>query len=145
MFVACALICVVGVCWANRHPARLAPPANPAALKSALILGGLYAVISFAVAAAKARFGSTGLYTVAFVSGLTDVDAITLSTAQLVNGGDLAATTGWRAILLASLANLLFKGGVVAWLGDRGLLRQIVVLFGLALAAGGAILWLWPG
>jgi uncharacterized membrane protein (DUF4010 family) len=31
--------------------------------------------------------GSRGLYAVAALSGLTDVDAITLSTAQLVNAG----------------------------------------------------------
>ena len=58
-------------------------PANPAELKSALLFGVLYAAVLLAVAFARDRFGTAGLYTVAVLSGLTDVDAITLSTARL--------------------------------------------------------------
>jgi len=42
------------------------------------------------------------------------------------------------------MANLAFKGGLVALLGSRALLGHIAVSFGAALIAGGAILWLWP-
>jgi Domain of unknown function (DUF4010) len=48
---------------------------------------------------------------VAAVSGLTDVDAITLSTSQLVNTGGLSTETGWKVIVLAALTNLIFKAG----------------------------------
>lgn len=116
---------------------------NPAELKAALLFGALYAGILLAVAFARQRFGAAGLYTVAVISGLTDVDAITLSTSRLVTGG-LDPGTGWRAILLAALSNLVFKGGIVAVLGSRGLFAWVALLFGLALAGGGLILWLWP-
>src|SRR6266498_3958168 len=51
---------------------------NPSELKSALVFGLIYAVVLFVVAAVKELYGSRGLYAVAALSGLTDVDAITL-------------------------------------------------------------------
>ncbi len=51
----------------------------------------------------------------------------------------------WRAILIASMSNFLFKAGIVAVLGDRQLFWRVATMFGLALLAGGAVLWLWPG
>jgi uncharacterized membrane protein (DUF4010 family) len=119
-------------------------PENPADLKAALVFGALYAGILLAVAFARDRFGTAGLYTVAALSGLTDMDAITLSTSRLVAGGRLDPSDGWRAILLAGLANLAFKAGIVAFLGSRRLLGRVAVLFGLMLAGGGVILLLWP-
>jgi len=144
MFVACAIIAGVYSRLIRKHTGQMPPQENPAQLKSALIFGALYAVISLGVAAAKDHFGSNGLYAVAALSGLTDMDAITLSTAQLANGDQVVAATAWRVILVASLSNFVFKAGVVAWLGDRALLKTISILFGAALLAAGAILWLWP-
>jgi len=118
---------------------------NPAELKSALTFGALYALILLAVAFARDHFGTAGLYAVAGLSGLTDMDAITLSTARLVDSGKLAAGDGWRAILLASFSNLLFKAGIVAALGTWRLFGRIALFFGLALAGGGVVWWLWPG
>ena len=119
-------------------------PENPAELKSALIFGGLYAVVLLLVAAANQHFGQAGIYVVAVISGLTDMDAITLSTSQLAAGQQLAASTAWRAVLLASMANMVFKLGVIAVIGTRGLLLRVGAAFAVALAAGGAILWWWP-
>jgi uncharacterized membrane protein (DUF4010 family) len=120
-------------------------PENPAELKPALIFGALYAAVLIIVKIAQQHFGSTGLYTVAIISGLTDMDAITLSTSQLVGAGQLEPGTGWRTILLASMSNIVFKAAMVAILGTRLLLAWVGVLFAIALSAGGAILWLWPG
>ena len=145
MFVACAIIAGLASRLAGKHTSKMPPPENPAELKSALVFGALYAVIIFAAAAARDRFGASGLYTVAVLSGLTDMDAITLSTAQLANSGQLAADVAWRAILIASMSNFLFKAGIVAVLGDRQLFWRVATMFGLALLAGGAVLWLWPG
>jgi uncharacterized membrane protein (DUF4010 family) len=144
MFAACAVIAAFMYRHGRDHDGEMPLQGNPADLRSAIIFGALYALIIFAVAAAKDEFGARGLYTVAVLSGLTDMDAITLSTAQLAHQGRLEAGTGWRLILIASMANLAFKGGLVALLGSRELLRYVVVLFGAALVAGGAILWLWP-
>ncbi len=117
---------------------------NPAELKSAVFFGLVYAGVLLAVAFARDRFGTAGLYTVAAISGLTDVDALTLSTSKLVDGGRLAPGDGWRAILIAAMANLVFKMGIVAVLGSRRMLGRVAVLFGAALAGGAVILWGWP-
>lgn len=124
--------------------AELPEPENPADLKAALVFGALYAGVLLAVAFARDRFGTAGLYGVAALSGLTDMDAITLSTSRLVASGQVDPSTGWRAILLAGLSNLVFKAGIVAVLGARALLGRIALLFGAMLAGGGAIFWLWP-
>ncbi|MEQ9400722.1 MAG: MgtC/SapB family protein [Longimicrobiales bacterium] len=117
----------------------------PSDLTAALVFGGLYAAVLLAVAFAREYLGPEGLYVVAAISGLTDIDAITLSTAQLMKSDGLDPSQGWRVILVGALANLVFKGGVVLTLGHRSLRGRIVVVFGLTLAAGGAVLFLWPG
>jgi len=116
-----------------------------AELKVAIVFGVLYAAILFAVAAAREHFGQAGMYSVAAVSGLTDMDAITLSTAQLVEAGRVHADTGWRMILIAAMSNLVFKAGAVALLGSRAMLKRVALVFALSLAGGAAILVFWPG
>ena len=132
--------------WLGRgeDPGKLPEAGNPAELKPALIFGALYALVILAVAFVKDRFGDAGLYPVAVVSGLTDMDAITLSTANLAKAGWLDVDTTWRLILIAALSNTVFKGIAAIALGSSALRARIVVLFGLALAGGAAILLLWP-
>lgn len=117
---------------------------NPAQLKPAIIFGALYAVILFVVAAAKQHFGNQALYGVATISGLTDVDAITLSTAKLFGDGRVDSSTAWRVILIATMSNLVFKTGAVAFLGSRKLLVYTSVLFGIALGTGVLLLLFCP-
>ena len=139
-----ALISAAMYFVARRGDTKLPEPDSPAELKPALIFGALYALILLAVAATKHYFGNAGLYVVAVISGLTDVDAITLSTARLVSADRLGTTIGWKIMLIATLANVAFKGGVVAMLGSRRLMVIVGILFGAALAGGIAILLLWP-
>jgi len=117
---------------------------DPSQLGPAVIFGLLYAAILFAVAAGRQWFGDRGLYVVAVISGLTDMDAITLSTAQLIKRGELDVHTGWRMILLASLSNVAFKGAAVAALGHRRLLRRVSAAFGIVLLCGLLLLVFWP-
>ena len=118
---------------------------NPTQLRAALLFGVIYALVVLAAAWAKAQFGSKGLYTVAAISGLVDLEAITLSSAQLVRGGKLAADLAWRLVLLASLANLAFKTGIVARWGGRALVRRIAPYWAAAVLVGLALLAWWPG
>ncbi len=117
---------------------------NPAGLKSALLFGAIYALIVFATAAVKERFGGQALYVVAVVSGVVDVDAITLSTAQLAAAGRVDTTTTWQVILIASLVNLVFKAGVALMLGSAKLFFRVALGFGVAIAGGVLILLAWP-
>jgi uncharacterized membrane protein (DUF4010 family) len=141
-FVAASLVLWLRV---RTRDTEAAPPTNPPELKPALLFGAAYAVVLFAAAAAKEHLGDRGLYVVAVLSGLTDMDAITLSTSRLAQDGRLAEDTAWRVILAAMLSNLAFKGAVVAFLGPRALLVRILVLFGLAGFASAILLFLlWP-
>jgi uncharacterized membrane protein (DUF4010 family) len=143
--MACMLVVAV-VAWllGRRDTSRSLPErGNPAELMPALIFGALYALVILAVAFAKSRFGAAGLYPVAVISGMTDMDAITLSTSNLAAQGRLDAQTAWRLILLAALANLVFKGACACVIGSPALRTRIVILFGLALAGGAGILLLW--
>jgi len=117
---------------------------NPAELKSAITFGLLYAVISFLSAAAKDKFGNEGLYVVSILSGLTDMDAITLSTAKMAEQKSIDASLGWRLILIAFLANLVFKGGIALVIAGKDFAKTIALLFGIAILTGLAILFLWP-
>ncbi|WP_299758648.1 MgtC/SapB family protein [uncultured Pontibacter sp.] len=117
---------------------------NPAQLKTALVFGAIYAIVILATAFAKDQLGSSGLYIVAIISGLTDVDAITLSTSRLMQIGDLEPSNGWRLILVAALSNLVFKVGLVSVLGSRSVFIKVALLFGVVLVGGLLVLWLWP-
>ena len=130
------------------HGEMEADPADrevPSQLGTALGFGLLYAVVLVAAAAARDQFGTGGLYAVSALSGLTDVDAITISAAQLVGGGRVEVSTGWRMIVLASMSNLVFKAGAVLVLADRSLFWPVLRRFGVGLAGGTALLFLWPG
>jgi uncharacterized membrane protein (DUF4010 family) len=72
------------------------------------------------------------------------MDAITLSSARLVESGRTDPSTGWRAILIAAMSNFAFKFGTVSLLGQRSLTLRIGAAFGLILASGAAVLWFWP-
>jgi uncharacterized membrane protein (DUF4010 family) len=145
-FFLMAAICVGMFYMINRKKdsGKMPEPKNPAQFRSAVVFGLLYGIILLAVAFAKQEFGSGALYIVAVISGLTDVDAITLSLSQLMKKGDLQVDTGWRLILLASLSNLLFKGIMATVLGSSALRNWIGMSFGISILAGLLLIWLWP-
>ena len=125
----------------GRGEGEVVPPQeNPSELKPALLFAALYAVVLVAVAAARQYYGSSGLYAVAFLSGLTDVDAITLSTARLVAVGNVTPDLGWRAIVIAALSNLVFKAGAVLFLGSRRLFAVVAGLYAVVVVAGVVLL-----
>lgn len=130
--------------WKGKTPTSTPSHDNPTQLKAAIVFGAMYALVLFFVAAAKDLFGEQALYVVAVISGLTDLDAITLSTAKLFNDERVAAGAAWRIVLVAAMSNLVFKAAAVALLGSNRLKLLIAVLFGMSLAVGAAILLLWP-
>jgi uncharacterized membrane protein (DUF4010 family) len=117
----------------------------PSDLRAAVAFGLLYAAVLLGIAAARRWLEAPGLYAVAALSGLTDVDAITLSTVKLVQAGRLEIAVGWRIVLIGVLANLVFKGAAAVALGHRRLRGWVVALFGTALALGSVLLYVWPG
>ena len=145
-FMTLVTLIPLAVIWrrARREPPAVPDPQNPAQLHPAIFFAAMYVVVLFALAATKKYVGGHAVYGVAALSGLTDLDAVTLSTARLVNTGAVAAAQGWRMVVLASLANLVFKAGVVAALAGGRPFRLILALFAAPLAAGAAIVAFWP-
>lgn len=133
--------------WYGLHrlkPGSEAPElslSNPTEIRSALTFGLLYAAVLLASAWLSDMAGPRGLYAVAAASGLTDVDAITLSTLRLFSLHNITAGQAVFAILLAFVANLVFKSGLVWSIGGWNMARHVIA--GMAAIAGGlAIGWL---
>lgn len=124
----------------NRPDAPRLEVKNPTEIRAALTFGGLYAVVLLASAWLSDLAGNSGLYIVALVSGLTDVDAITLSSLRLYNLGNLGPTQAATAILIALLANTAFKAGLTFAIGGAGLFRRALPGF-LSVAAGAVAGW----
>jgi uncharacterized membrane protein (DUF4010 family) len=99
-------------------------------------------VVLFLTALLSDFFGSRGLYAVALASGLTDVDSITLSSLRLLSQNKLLAQQVVTAVGLAVIANIVFKMGLVLFVGGAGLARRCASGM-LAVAVGvGLALWL---
>jgi uncharacterized membrane protein (DUF4010 family) len=130
--------------WRGLHAQKELPPlelSNPAELKTAFSFGIAYGVVLVVSAALSDYAGSKGLYAVAVVSGLTDVDAITLSSLRLYGLQKLSAHEATTAILLAMLTNLVFKLGIVATVGGALLTRKVAAGFVL-IALGVVAAWI---
>ena len=84
------------------------------------------------VAAAQTEFGVQALYPVGrtlFGPSPTWIQ-IALSTSQLVSQGRLELDcAAWRLILVASLSNFVFKGGMAAVIGGRALIKHLAPAF----------------
>jgi uncharacterized membrane protein (DUF4010 family) len=115
---------------------------NPFELGPAIKFGLIYAAILLASNAARLYLGNTGLYLSSVLSGLADVDAITLSVAELSRTGDLSLSVGARAIVLAAMSNTVVKGGIVLSGGSRALRLALLPGFVLMLIAGVVVAFL---
>ena len=108
---------------------------NPSEMRTALAFGALYAVVLLAVAWLNDIAGTGGVYLAAALSGLTDVDAISLSTLNLFDRGGIEAVTVVRVIVLAYTANLLFKFSMVWSIAGVGPAKKLAPEFGAMLGA----------
>ena len=136
-----SLVLSLAAWWRVRGQASEMPEQqNPTMLRAALVFGAMYAVVLLAVAWVKDAAGNAGLYAVAAVAGLTDVDAITLSAARMGQLGEIDADRAWRVIVIAFLSNLAFKAGIVAVAGSRRLLAIVAGLFAVLGAGSGLVM-----
>jgi uncharacterized membrane protein (DUF4010 family) len=108
---------------------------NPAELKTAFAFSLAFVVVLLLVAWMNDIFSDTGVYVVAFISGLTDLDAITISNLKLVSAGTIEPGVAVNAVVIAFIANLIFKFGIVYTVADNQLRRPILRGF-VCLAAG---------
>lgn len=110
---------------------------NPFELGPAVKFGLLYAVVLLVSKAAQMYLGNTGVYLSSVVAGLADVDAITLSMAELSRAaGGVSLITAQRAIVLAAMSNTVVKGSIVLTSGSPALRRALWPGFALMLVTG---------
>lgn len=115
--------------------------ANPVELGMALKFGALLAVVIVAARYFQDWFGTAGVYAVAALSGVTDVDAVTISMARMARG-DLAMTAATGAIVTAASVNTVVKGGIALVVGGPRVGRRVIGVYVAVLAAGGLAVWL---
>jgi uncharacterized membrane protein (DUF4010 family) len=134
------LLGVVATLWGWRQleggeTLPLPQVANPTEIKTAVGFGALYALVLVLSGWLQDIAGNRGLYLLALASGLTDVDAITLSSLRMFGMDKLSANQTVMAITLATLSNLAFKTGLVVVIGGKALARYTLPGF-FAIAAG---------
>jgi uncharacterized membrane protein (DUF4010 family) len=120
---------------------------NPLRFPTALTFALAFAIVLIVVRAANEFFGSAGVYLASVLTGITDVDAITLSVSELAGSGQIDLTAATVAILLAALVNTTAKA-LIAWvLGSVELRRTIVRVYGFVLLTGivSSAIVLWGG
>ena len=109
---------------------------NPFSLGEAVKFALLFAVVLLVVKLAQLHLPGSYLYAVAALAGSTDVDAITLSLAQL-SGEKLARPVAALAILVAVWSNTALKCLLVLVYGSAALrMRAMVSALAIALAGG---------
>lgn len=113
---------------------------NPVELGQAMQFGLLLAVIFLATKAALAWIGQAGLYLVATVSGVADVDAITISLSRLT-GGYMPLRSVSLAVFAATVVNTATKTILVAVLGGPRIGAKVAWPMVGSLVVGGALAW----
>jgi uncharacterized membrane protein (DUF4010 family) len=143
-FTAATALSYAGVLWLSRRGARgtslpdLRMP-NPFEFGVALQFGLLLAAIMVLARALPVWFGAPGLYLLGAVSGLADVDAITLSMARRPVGADAGIVAG-NVIALAALVNTATKIALAFVFGSAGMAWRVALVLGLAVLAAGILL-----
>lgn len=135
-FLAGAVVMIFG--WrklSQQYEVTLPEIKNPAEIRAAAAFGLIYGSVLLFSAWLSDIAGSSGLYAVALVSGLTDTAAITLSSLHFYEHGKLEAAQAITAISLAFISNVGFKLGLIFFIGSP-VLARLCVYGMLATAAG---------
>lgn len=126
----------------SKEKAEVEPSNNPFELGDAIKFGGLYAVVIFVASAAQLYFGDTGLYLAGALAGLTDVDAIALSMANLAQQDPASSTVAARTIVIAVVSNTMVKCGMAIWLGSSTMRKTMIPITVVLALAGAAATYL---
>lgn len=134
------------------EPVTAPPPRNPLELTAALVFAVLFVVISVVSTWVKTRFGHIGIYWLAAIVGVTDIDPFVLSVAQGSVAGLPPEAAAVAVLVAASSNNALKSVYAVAFAGWRRALSVVISLVVLGLlgcgiaawmAYGGSIVWPW--
>jgi uncharacterized membrane protein (DUF4010 family) len=123
----------------------IAPPRNPLEIGAALLFAVLFVVISLLSRWVEQRFGHNGIYTLAAIVGVTDIDPFLLSLVQGSVQTMTTAGTGAAIIVAASSNDVLKAAYTIGFAGRRAVLPAVASLLLLAAAGAGLALWMVAG
>ena len=109
---------------------------NPCDISSALKFGLLLGVIVLAVYYARQWLGDTGVYAIAALSGIVDVDAISLSMAEQSMHG-LSSQIAIGGIIIAVAVNTVIKVVFVASIAGKKMALPLALMSAAVILAGG--------
>jgi uncharacterized membrane protein (DUF4010 family) len=109
---------------------------NPLKLSTAIKFGLLFAFVLIIVEYSQKLLGSSGVYLASFLTGLTDVDAITLSVTRLAKNSQLSANVAGMSVIIAALMNTVSKGAISYFSGSPELRRPVIRAFILIVLVG---------
>ena len=112
---------------------------NPLNLGVALRFGLLLSAILLLSKGLQHYFGDAGMYALSGLSGMVDVDAISLSMARMNNNGDIMLTATVIAITLALASNSVVKGVYALSIGGMRFGAKVALPLVVAAAAGVAV------
>ncbi len=112
---------------------------NPLELGTALKMAAAIAAVMSAAGLAERLLGEPGVLALAGVSGVLDVDAVTISMARLA-GDKLTLVTAMQATGLAVAVNTVAKAAMAGFAGGRKIGAYVGMVSALALAAGATVL-----
>ncbi|MEO0006893.1 MAG: hypothetical protein RJA20_1089 [Bacteroidota bacterium] len=118
-------------------------PGNPLDIRNAVVFTLIYTGITFGMYYARQWSGQVGVYLSGAISGIADIDAITISSAKWASAD--TEQTGFAAsvIILAILSNTVFKAVLSYIRGSEALGKFVVTGFGIILITGTTWLLLW--
>ncbi len=111
---------------------------NPLSLAPAFKFGVVFTVVLFVVRLAKNYLGYGGQMAVSAISGLVDVDAISLSLAGFVNAGTSSARDAVIGMTLAAGVNAVFKSGIARTSHQPSFYLRLMAGFVIMFAVGAA-------
>ena len=99
---------------------------NPFKLLPAIKFGLVFTVVMFLANAARVYLGSGALIACSFLGGAAEMDAVAFSLIDMCRKAALENHSLILALLFASLANTIAKGGIVYFLGAKSMRRPII-------------------
>jgi uncharacterized membrane protein (DUF4010 family) len=116
---------------------------NPLELRAALVFALLFLAMLTATHLAIVYLGRAGLYTLAGVMGVTDVDPFVMGMTQAAAGATPLVPIA-TAILIAASSNNLIKGVYAYAVSDRKTgMMSLTLMIVLAMAGLAPLAWVW--
>jgi uncharacterized membrane protein (DUF4010 family) len=132
-----------GVLWLDRSAEGMANPAllpNPFDLGTALKFGLFIAVVLVLSHLFQQWYGNQGLYVLAALSGLADVDAISVAMTRLAAQTPALTAAATTGVVIAAFVNTMVKAGIAFVLCGGTMAWRVMAVFAVSIAVGVAAL-----